>query len=91
MANTRWLVTDKTQVTRGTPDTYDNFLMGRNFYGIVDIDGTMMKHIFKDFGSGGVSDPLEQKCTMGWKSTFACRILNDAFGLILQASNKAGT
>ncbi len=89
--NTRWLITDKCKTVGSSPTVYHNLLMGKNAYGIVDIDGTMMKHIFKPFGSGGVSDPLDQQATMGWKSTFTARILNDAFILILGATNKAGT
>jgi len=35
--------------------------------------------IIKAFGSGGTSDPLDQRATVGWKMFFVSRILNDNF------------
>jgi len=50
-----------------------------------------MKNIVKAFGSGGTSDPLDQRATSGWKASFVGRILNDAFMHLLNSSNKLGS
>jgi len=74
--NVRWLLT-----TEGWTDGtwYDNYIIGRNAYGIVDLSAGNAKNIVKPFGSGGTSDPLNQRATSGWKTMFVARILNDSF------------
>jgi N4-gp56 family major capsid protein len=89
--NTRWFLTTNCKTIAGNPKVYHNVVLARNAYGVTDIDGTTIQHIFKDFGSGGTTDPLNQQASMGWKSTFTARILNDLWILVLGASNKAGT
>jgi len=41
----------------------------------------------KAFGSGGTSDPLNQRATAGWKMAFVARILNDNFIQLLQVTH----
>jgi len=82
--NVRWLMST-VSYTDGT--TYANFIMGRNAYGIVDLEAGNAKSIIKAFGSGGTSDPLNQRATAGWKLMFVARILNDNFLINLQANH----
>ena len=56
---------------------YDVIIIGKDSYGSVKHD--LVESIFKNFGSGGTSDPLNQRATMGWKMSWAGRILNDTF------------
>lgn len=54
-------------------------ILGKHAYGTVKLEGGNAKSIVKALGSGGTSDPLDQRMTIGWKSWFAVRILNDDF------------
>lgn len=48
--------------------------LGKGAYGNVDLeDGSEV--IVKQKGSSGASDPLDQRSTVGWKSTYAAKIL----------------
>jgi len=58
-------------------------VVGKNAYGVTEIEGGAAKNIVKPFGSGGTEDPLNQRATSGWKMTYVARILNDNFMLIL--------
>lgn len=77
--------------TTTTPDTYKTAIIGKDAYGITRISTLTMRNIVKAFGSGGTSDPLDQRATSGWKASFVGRILNDAFMHLLNSSNKAGS
>jgi N4-gp56 family major capsid protein len=80
----RWLTTTQGYVSSGT---YSCPIIAKDSYGIVDINGGNAKSIFKAFGSGGTSDPLDQRATVGWKMWQVARILNDAFIHVLKATN----
>lgn len=54
-------------------------IVGKNAYGVTEIEGGSAKNIVKPFGSGGTTDPLNQRATSGWKMTYVARILNDSF------------
>ncbi len=84
--NVRWLMTSKGYYTAGTPDIYFNMIFGKEAYGVVDIEGGNAQNIVKPFGSGGTSDPLNQRATSGWKCWWVARILNDNFMHILKTT-----
>lgn len=63
----------------GGVDVYATIIMGMDAYGITRISGESLKNIVKPLGSAGTADPLDQRTTSGWKSTFVAKILNDAF------------
>lgn len=58
---------------------YATLVLGADAYGEIELTGGNLKHIFKNFGSGGVSDPLEQRATSGIKFWQAAVILNDDY------------
>jgi len=89
--NVRWLLSSVADRTLGSPDTYRCPIVGKHAYGIVDLEGGNARSIVKPFGSGGTSDPLNQRATAGWKIMFVARILNDNFMNILRCSNLAGS
>lgn len=90
--NVRWLwTTFGHKDTSTSPDNYKSPIIGQNAYGITEISGGALRSIVKAFGSGGTADPLNQRCTAGWKLTFVARILNDAFMLLLKSTNKLGS
>lgn len=52
-------------------DVYSTLVLGKNAYGVTKIDGLGLEHIFKPLGSGGTSDPLNQRGSAGWKASKA--------------------
>ena len=53
----------------GSMDIYSTLIIGANAYGTTDIEGGGLEFIVKQKGSGGTSDPLDQRSTIGWKAT----------------------
>lgn len=49
-------------------DVYSTLVLGANAYGVTEIEGGGLQHIVKQLGSGGTSDPLNQRATVGWKA-----------------------
>ncbi|MDD6195418.1 MAG: N4-gp56 family major capsid protein [[Clostridium] aminophilum] len=48
-------------------DVYSTLYLGANAYGVTSVEGGGLKTIIKQLGSGGTSDPLDQRATAGWK------------------------
>ena len=60
-------------------DVYAMYVFGQNAFGITPLAGNNMKTIVKPLGSGGTSDPMDQRSTIAWKAITAAVILNDLF------------
>ena len=69
------LVTKET--TSGAVPAYHNIAIGKDAYEILKLEGGGLKRIVKGLGSGGALDPLDQICTVGWKMTFGCAVLDE--------------
>ena len=65
--------------TSSDADIYATIIFGKDAYGIIPLDtqGEVMS-IIKPIGSGGTSDPLDQRGTAGWKVATTTKILQDA-------------
>lgn len=63
----------------GGRDVYSTLILGDNAYGVTEVTGGGLEHIFKPLGSAGAADPLNQRCTSGWKATQTAVILVDEF------------
>lgn len=50
-------------------DVYSTLVLGKDAYKILEIEGEGLHTIIKPAGSGGTSDPLDQRSTQGWKTT----------------------
>lgn len=72
----RWLVSSNGYVSGSD---YSAFIVGQNAYGMSELEGGTAEVIIEAFGSAGSADPLHQKMSVGWKSYFVSRILNDNF------------
>ena len=71
----------------GGIDVYSTLVLGRHAYATARIDGQNLQHIVKPLGSGGTSDPLNQRATRGWKVTHgACRLC-EAFMIRVESSS----
>ncbi len=75
----RWLLSSAGKATTESPVQYHCFIVGKNAYGLTELEGGSAQTIIKAYGSGGTADPLDQRATVGWKALFVSRILNDNF------------
>lgn len=83
MAGVRFIET--TNVLVKTGDVHCALIIGADAYGIVDVEGSSKPEmIIKPAGSGGTSDPLNQRSTAGWKAMMTVRILNELTMLRLE-------
>lgn len=80
----RWLTSSGGYVSSSN---YYCPILGLDAYAMVDLKGGNAKAIIKGFGSGGTSDPLDQRMTMGWKFMNAVRILQDIRIMCLICTN----
>ena len=56
-------------------DVFSTLILGDHAYGVTEISGGGLEHIAKQLGSGGSTDPLNQRASVGWKATRAAEIL----------------
>lgn len=61
----------------GSPkaDVYSTLILAGDAYGVTEVSGGGLQHIVKQLGSGGSSDPLNQRATVGWKLMKVAKIL----------------
>jgi len=59
----------------GGVDVYSTIIFGRNAYAMTRISTMTLQNIVKPLGSGGTTDPLNQRATSGWKLSFVGKIL----------------
>ena len=72
-------------------DVYGNLLFGEEFYATIDLDSMPAKVIYHERGSSGVSDPLDQVASLGWKAAHAARILNENLGVRIETNSSTKT
>ena len=85
--NVRWLYTSVGSVSSASPAVYNNFIIGKEAYAVVHLGSETGEFYVEPLGSGGSSDPLHQRGSVGWQHPFVSRILNDAFMLNLTATH----
>jgi N4-gp56 family major capsid protein len=64
-------------------------LLGQKAYATTQIQGLGLEHIFKQRGSGGTSDPLNQIATQGWKMTKAAVRLIEEYMVRIEHSTES--
>lgn len=70
-------------------DVYATLIIAANAYGVVPLAGQAMQNIIKPMGSAGTADPLNQRATSAWKAITTTKILNDAWMLRIEHTNRA--
>lgn len=73
----------KTGTGASSAVTYHNWVFGQEGYGLVDIEGMALKTYVKQLGSSGVSDPLDQISTVGWKFSHITKVLDANRGIMV--------
>ncbi|NCD10409.1 MAG: N4-gp56 family major capsid protein [Negativicutes bacterium] len=67
----------------GTLDVYASLFIGKDYFGIADVEGSAKPEmIVKPLGSG--DDPLNQRATVGWKTLFSVKRMNESCGVRLE-------
>jgi N4-gp56 family major capsid protein len=88
LANVRFVMTTNAYVSTGTGsggvDVHYTVIFGSNAYAMTRISGETLKNIVKPLGSAGTADPLNQRATSGWKLTFAGKILNNEYLVVVR-------
>jgi len=74
----------------GNIDAYISLVFGQDAFGVVDLEGHNMQTIFKPLGSAGTADALNQQQSMGWKTMFGCKILQQPWLLRYECSASTG-
>lgn len=87
VGNIRVLYTSVGSVSDAAIPVYNNFIIGKEAYGVVHLGSETGDFYIEPLGSGGSSDPLHQRGSVGWQHPFVSRILNDAFMLNLMATH----
>jgi N4-gp56 family major capsid protein len=85
--NVRWLYTSAGSVSSASPAVYNNFIVGKEAYGVVHLGSETGEFYVKQLGSAGSADPLNQRGSVGWQHPFVARILNDSFMINLMATH----
>lgn len=68
----------------GSVDVHGTLILAKDFFGITRIAGAAMESIVKPLGSGGSTDPLNQRQTHGWKITHVSKILNENYAVRIE-------
>ncbi|MBR2070403.1 MAG: N4-gp56 family major capsid protein [Clostridia bacterium] len=77
LAGVRFIETTNTKINSGA---HCAMIIGADAYGVVDLEGSATNKpeiIIKPLGSGGTTDPLNQRGTQGWKAMFTAARLNE--------------
>jgi N4-gp56 family major capsid protein len=82
--NVRWVYTSVGSVSAAATPVYNNIIVGKESHAVVSLAGSTGNFYVEQLGSGGSSDPLHQRGSVGWSHPFTARILNDSFmGILL--------
>lgn len=85
--NVRWLYTSVGSVSSASPAVYNNFIVGKEAYAVVNLGSESGEFYVEPLGSAGSADPLHQRGSVGWQHPFVARILNDAFMINLMTTH----
>lgn len=68
---------------------YCTVMLAQNAYGTTDVSGLGLQHIVKQLGSGGTTDPLNQRSTTGWKATKTAERLVEEYMIRIEHSSES--
>ena len=72
-------------------DVYSTLVFGKDAYVTVEIEDEGTQTIVKGFGSGGTSDPLDQRATQGWKTTHGVGIIGQTRMVRIETASSLNT
>ena len=71
----------------GGKSVYSTLVLADNAYGVTEIEGGGLRHIVKQLGSAGTSDPLDQRATVGWKAMKVAERLVEQFMVRIESAS----
>lgn len=77
--------------TSGTISVFSTLIIGKNAYGVTDVEGGGLRTIVKQLGSAGTGDPLDQRASAGWKALKTAEILCDEYMVRIESSSSFST
>lgn len=75
----------------GAVSVFSTLIVGKNAYGVTEVEGGGLETIVKQKGSAGTADPLDQRASAGWKAIKTAEILSDEFMLRIESSSSFST
>jgi len=73
----------------GGVDIYRAWILGKGFYGLVELAGNNLKTLMKQLGSAGTDDPLDQRSTVGYKFSHVTKVLDSVRGIEVYTATAA--
>ena len=71
----------------GGAAVFSTLVIGKNAYGVTEVEGGGLQTIVKQLGSGGAADPLNQRASAAWKALKTAEILSDEFMVRIESSS----
>ena len=71
----------------GGKSVYSTLVLAENAYGVTEVEGGGLRHIVKQLGSAGTSDPLDQRATVGWKAMKVAERLVEQFMVRIESAS----
>ncbi len=66
---------------------FSTLIVGKNAYGVTEVEGGGLETIVKQKGSAGTADPLNQRASAGWKALKTAEILSEEFMVRIESSS----
>lgn len=93
IAGVRFVQTTEAKVYsgEGCPEglaVFGSLFFGDGAYGVTEIQGGGLETIVKQKGSGGTSDPLDQRSSVGWKALKTAELLIPAYLVRVESCSK---
>lgn len=83
IAGVRFVETTEAKIFPGAGadgrSVYSTLVLADNAYGVTEVEGGGLRHIVKQLGSAGTSDPLDQRASIGWKAMKVAERLVEQF------------
>jgi N4-gp56 family major capsid protein len=84
IAGVRFVQTTEAKVYKGDGcpaglAVFASLFLGDGAYGVTEVTGGGLETIVKQKGSGGTSDPLDQRSSVGWKAVKTAEILVEPY------------
>lgn len=67
---------------------FATLFIGRDAYGVTDVEGGGLQTIVKQKGSAGTADPLDQRSSVGWKALETAEILMQPYMIRVEHTSK---
>ena len=75
----------------GTLPIYHTYIMGEDAYSVTGVGNGGIEVIVKQLGSGGTTDPLNQRATIGWKTNLGTGVMDPTAIVDLVSVSSYGT